>query len=392
MTFSLNYSSLRHPEDEQQIKKLISQCFAEFLTESETYFNRIGSQNFRILHHNDQVIAGLAIYFMGQWYGENLIPMAGIAAVGVAPEHRGKGVAFQLLSHTLEELYHSGYPISVLYPATQVLYRKVGYEQGGSYCLWELPTDTIQISEKNLPITSISPINYEQFEAIYQQQARKNNGNLDRNFAIWQKTLEVQGKQESYAYLIGEKNQPEGYVIFTQEKGSNGLHLILKDWGLLTPNSVKHFWAFIAAHRSLVSQVEWKSSPIDSTLLSLSEQTAKIKYQKRWMLRVVNVPLALSKRGYPQGIETELHLEITDDIIVANNGKFCLRVSQGCGEVTPGGKCNFRLNIRGLASLYTGLFTPIQLQLLGYLDATPDAIEAATIIFSGSTPWMPDFF
>lgn len=162
----------------------------------------------------------------------------------------------------------------------------------------------------------------------------------------------MQGKQESYAYLIGEKNQPEGYVIFTQEKGTNGLNLILKDWVLLTSDSVKHFWSFMAAHRSLASQVQWRSSPMDSTLLLLPEQTAKIKYQKRWMLRVVNVPLALSKRGYPQGIETELHLEITDDLIVANNGKFCLRVSQRMWGSNPWRKMQF-------SPQYTGFSFPL---------------------------------
>jgi len=34
--------------------------------------------------------------------GSGRVPMAGIAAVGIAPEHRGTGAAVELLAHTLK--------------------------------------------------------------------------------------------------------------------------------------------------------------------------------------------------------------------------------------------------------------------------------------------------
>jgi len=39
------------------------------------------------------------------------------------------------------------------------------------------------------------------------------------------------------------------------------------------------------------------------------------------MLRVIDVSKALEKRVYPLGIETELHLEVKDDLLPENNGK-----------------------------------------------------------------------
>ncbi|MGF1673227.1 MAG: sterol carrier protein domain-containing protein [Rivularia sp. (in: cyanobacteria)] len=110
------------------------------------------------------------------------------------------------------------------------------------------------------------------------------------------------------------------------------------------------------------------------------------------MLRIINVEKALSTRGYLSGIERELHLEITDDLIVENNGKFILSVSKGSGNVVKGGKGELKLDIGGLAPLYTGLFTPQQLQLAGKLNGTQAALSIATEIFTGSSPWMADFF
>jgi predicted acetyltransferase len=111
-----------------------------------------------------------------------------------------------------------------------------------------------------------------------------------------------------------------------------------------------------------------------------------------WLLRVVDVAKALEKRGYPSGLQAELHLEVQDDLIAENNGRFILSVSQGQGEVTRGGTGELKLHIRELAPLYTSLFTPYQLQLTGRLEGTETALDKATQLFAGVSPWMPDFF
>jgi predicted acetyltransferase len=85
-------------------------------------------------------------------------------------------------------------------------------------------------------------------------------------------------------------------------------------------------------------------------------------------------------------------LEVRDELIAENNDRFILSVSNGRGEVNKGGKGELKVDIRGLAPLYTGLFTPHQLQLAGQVDATETALLAATQLFAGVSPWMPDFF
>lgn len=124
---------------------------------------------------------------------------------------------------------------------------------------------------------------------------------------------------------------------------------------------------------------------------NVSASQAKISYSKRWMLRIVDVS-TLEKRGYPQGIEAELHLEIRDDLLAENNGRFVLTVANYSGEVTKGGKGELQIEISSLSPLYTGLFTPYQLQLTGQLQLTETARSLATQMLAGSSPWMPDFF
>lgn len=394
MASQIKYSPIDSIEDTQQLEVILSQCFGISLTDWEIYFNRISRENFRIISQREQVIGGLCIYHMGQWYGGSRVPMAGIAAVGIAPEYRGTGVAYELLSNMLRELHSLQIPISALYPATQRLYRKVGYEQGGTRCFWELSPAKINLQDRHLPIYAENPVHYEVFQQIYKRQAQVNNGNLDRNQAIWENILESPKERTIYAYLFGSKTEPEGYIIFTQHRDSEGFFINIRDWVVLTPEAARCFWTFLADFRSQIDRVRWFGSPLNPFMSLLPEQSADISDKNHWMLRIVDIPLALSKRGYPQGIETELHLEIRgDELIPSNNDKFCLKISQGKGEVTKGGNGDFQINIRGLASLYTGLYTPYQLQQIGHLKTTKQALSTATLIFSSNLePWMPDFF
>lgn len=161
---------------------------------------------------------------------------------------------------------------------------------------------------------------------------------------------------------------------------------------VLTEAAGRRLWTFLADHRSQIEKIQWRSSIVDTLSLLLPEQTAEISVSERWMLRVVDVVKALEKRGYPTQVEAILNLEVRDDLIAENNGQFVLTVSQGRGEVTKGGTGDLQCDIRGLAPLYTGLFTARQLQQIGQIKATHEALAIATQLFSGSQPWMSDKF
>ncbi|MDJ0725160.1 MAG: GNAT family N-acetyltransferase [Prochloraceae cyanobacterium] len=386
------YSSLCDLKESKQLGTILCQSFGTPNSFWQDYVNNIGPENFRILRQNGEIIGGLAIYPMAQWYGGLRVPMAGIAAVGIAPEYRGKGAANRLMDYLIEELKDSKFSISVLYPATQRLYQKIGYERAGSYCIWEIPIANINTDNYRLSISRVDPQEYQVFENIYCQQAQNNNGNLERHSSIWKRITERSEDREVYAYLLGDLSEPEGYIIFTQEREKEEKIIKVRDKSLLTTAAIQDFWSFLAAHRSMFKKACWKSSPLDPLSLFLPEQKAKIHHQEYWMLRIIDVASALMQRGYPLGIETELHLEVKDEQIHPNNSKFCLQVSQGKAEVIKGGKGEFKIDIKSLSCLYSGLFNPAQIKLIGHLDATFKALSTANLLFSSPVPWMADFF
>lgn len=372
------YHKPQHPEELKQLGNILIQCFNA--PGEPVFLNRIGIENTRILKSEGQIAGGLGLLSLGQWYNGVNIPMVGIAGVGIAPEYRGKGSAIALMKSVLEELYTQEVPISVLFSAAQPLYRKAGYEQAGALCSWEVPTNTIQSQKHTLEVRSLN-LDSDLFEKLYKQQAPNNHGFLDRNSVIWE-TIK-QSNPQTYAYQFGD----EGYIIFYQEQD----RIVVRDWVLRSAAAVKQFWTFLANHRSQVDRIEWKSSPVDALSLSLPDQTAKLKWLRCWLLRIVHLQHALQQRNYPT-INAELHLDIQDAILPNNQGKFILTVENGRGIVTPGGRGELQLEIRSLSPLYTGLFTAEQLAQASLLAGTPEAIQTATRIFASSNPWMPDFF
>ncbi|MBD2465326.1 GNAT family N-acetyltransferase [Oscillatoria sp. FACHB-1407] len=390
MNPSFTYGTLDSSHEEENLSRLLSQCFNS--PGESVYMKRVGSQNFRVLRQGDQLVGGLAVLQMGQWYGGQCVPMAGIAAVGVAPEFRGSGAAITLMQKTLGELREQGIPLSVLYPATQRLYRKAGYEQGGLLCVWEIEPQTIQASDRSLPIHPITPT-VDLLAPLYRQKAQIYSGHVERHSFLWQELTDMQPKEAiACAYGFGDLNHLEGYIIFHQVRVNNDNRLVIKDWVLLTSAAIQRFWSFLADHRSQIDNIRWRSSLTDPLSLLLPEQSARLVNAERWMLRIIDVSKALEKRGYSANVQAELHLDIQDDLFAENTGRFVLTVANGKSEVVQGGNGDLKLHIRSLSSLYSGLFTARELKLMGQIEGTEIALSTADHVFQSHSPWLSDFF
>lgn len=389
---SYNVGPPENAEQRLMLGRITSQCFNADLENWHTYVQRLGANNFRVIRHQSRVVGGLGLYPMGQWFGGQSVPIMGIAAVGIAPDCRGRGAAMALLSQTLQDFYEQDIPLATLYASTSRLYRRVGFEQAGSLCRYSVPLSQIAPDRGTLP-TPISPQEQATLAELYRQQARLNTGNLDRSDTIWQSILEDKDKP-IYAYLFGPLTAPEGYVVFTQRStpDDEGYHLEIRDRVSLTAAATQCFWTLMADHRSLAERLFWYGPPVDPLLSALEEQIYRVEHLERWLLRIVNVPRALSLRGYPAGIAAELHLEVDDPLLAANTGCLTLQIAAGQGQVTRGGRGDLKVGIRGLAALYSGFLTATQLQQLGWAAGTRDAIALANTIFATSAPWMSDHF
>lgn len=390
---SVEYRPLQ-PAEEPEFFAVTAQALTIEVCSSwtEVFTQRIGAENLRAVLLDDQLAGGLGVYRMGQWFGGRSIPCGGVSLVGIAPEFRGRGLARLAMQSLLEELHADGTPIACLFPSTQRLYRAVGFEQAGSRCRYKLPLSSIDLSDRGLPVTRIDPeLCAELFAPVAAQRARRSSGNLERTPGLWQRITHHPVKT-TYCGVIGATDAPQGFVSYRYEECGGQTIVHVHDMAAVTPAAVRRLWTFLADHRSLPTHVTWSGPPTDPLLMATQECKHTPVELLRWMLRIVDVKSALEARGYGPDIRGEVHLDITDDVLPHNCGRWVLQVVDGRGTLTSGGNGDVRLDIRGLAPLYSSFLPPDALRSAGLIECGDAALQAATRIFAGPEPWMPEIF
>ena len=393
MAPAFTHAPLADDREELALRDILSQSLNVSHDRWPFLVNVIGRENLRVLRRGGRIIGGLGIYRMGQWFGGRQVSCGGISVVGIAPEERARGAAVFLMRSALEELHESGTALSSLFASTQRLYRRVGYEQAGNRYYHELPLSAIGGLDRSLPMVSVGVDESRPFEALARHRARITNGNLERSAGLWQRILSFPD-QVVYGYLIGDAADPEGYLVYYQQSGQPGSYnLCVRDMFALTGAAARSLWAFFRDHRSVAESVNW-FGPASEPLLNQTEEcrVQRSRPDHRWLLRIVDVRQALEGRGYPEDAAGELHFEVHDELLPANHGRFVLSVSEGRGDVRPGGRGDLRTDIRGLATLYSSLFTPAILRMTGQLAADDRTLATASRLFAGPEPWMAEMF
>ena len=360
------------------------------------WLETLGLGNCRAIRRDGRFVAGLGFASFGQWFGGASVPMAGITAVGVAPDWRGTGVGTALMRRTMEDLRAAGVPLAALYPASLRFYRRAGFERAGQRITYELPLESIDVDDRSLDLVPFDAGEYALVHQIYEQAARLAAGNLDRPAWMWQRRLEPKDKQ-TYRFLARNGARDEGYIVFTQA-GRND-PLMISDVCALTPGAGRRILGLLAGYRSVIEHVTWSGGPLDPLVYLLGEQLtggtrnkARVVRTLDWMLRIVHVAGALSARGYPPGLSAELHFAIDDQLLPANAGRWVLRVAGGRGELEPGGEGRIRLHVRDLAAIYSGFLAPHECAYLGTIAGPAEDLALAGAVFSGPRPWIADMF
>jgi len=350
-----------------------------------------GEENFRALFDGDEALAGLTYYEMGHWLGGELVRSAGLAAVAVAPHRRGQGLSTELLSATLIELAESGWPLASLYPSTQAVYRRVGFEVSGTRTAFSLALGPVPARRAPLPLHRVDPENHGTFQPMYQRWARGEHGPLHRSPGLWTRTTRTFRDGPVQAYLLGED---EGYVMFTQPEGQGGKYdLALRDVVILTPAAGETLWAFLAGHRSLAGKVTWHGTEAAPWLAQLGENGVQPTAHWGWMVRVLDVAAAFEARGWPRGVAGALALDVADELLPGRNaGRWRVDVVEGRAAVTRGGDGAIRADIRALGPLLTGHLPATALARAGLLSGDGEALAIADRLLAGPRPWLSDIF
>jgi predicted acetyltransferase len=333
----------------------------------------------------DEVVAAARFWPFEQWWGGRKVPMAGVAGVVVAPEHRGRGVGSMVMRGIIARAVEQGYPLSGLYPATTVIYRHLGYEFGGGRYRYTFPAaDLRSLGGKEVSVRRAGPADAGRFLELAGQL---HSGGRSNGPVVWPeaKVAEWLGEDTSFCYLADD-----GFVVYGWQSGK----LRVEELVAGSEATARALWSTVGSGSSISTEVDAYLSPNDPANLLVPTEADQNVQVEHWMLRLLDAPAAIAARGFAPGASLEVDLDLDDSELSANTGRWHLSVSGGAGSLTPTTSSGdaLRLGSRGLTALYAG--TPldsVRKAGLAWGGAASDdgAIDTA---FSGATPYMLDYF
>jgi len=384
-------------EEMVQLSALIAWAFAADQQRYAQWLARLGLERQRVLRDGGAVAAGLVNYPMGQFFGGRCVPVWGVGCVAVPPERRGQGLGRQLMTANLREMHAAGVPLSPLYPATQTLYRRLGWELAGTRLVYELDLPALaKMPAAGGWLRRAQSPEDEDIRRLYRTAAQHTDGHLDRCATIWER-LQYPPEELPVMGCVAHEDsgRPAGYLLYIQKRDSvmAQKHLVdVKDLVFDSPDAGRQLLGLLTHHRSVADKAQLAAGPADPLLLLTGERVCEPLERNDWMLRIVDVKAALESRGWPSAISAEVSLRIRDEVLPQNDGCFTLRVAGGAAAVRPARSAATALDIRGLAALYSGWLSPYQLRQAGYLRGATGSDPLLRSLFGGAPAWMPDFF
>lgn len=347
----------------------------------------------------DRVVGTLGVWELGQWWGGRCVAMGGVGGVAVSPTHRGRGVAHALVREALRAMRERGEWLSVLYGATQTLYRAHGYELAGLHPVMRVPArDLLALPRpQGLEITPLTEEDVPATVALVDEIDAGEPGGLRRSPAFAERALGFTADEHGFA--VRRDGELVGFVWYEHrenEHEGSWFDLAVHNLAARDGEAERALWWLLGTSASVSGEVEYVAPPNDPLRLWLPERSLRLAGRPNWfwMLRLVDVAEAISGRGFPEDRRATIHLEITgDEDLAANRGRFVLEVEAGRGRLTSGGDGAVRLDVGALAALYTGWASARMLAHAGRLDAEdPQDLRVLTDLFAGPTPWLRDFF
>lgn len=382
------------------VARILALAFASEPAGVREWVENAGIEHMRVMREGERVIGTLLRIPMGQYFGGRAVSLVGVAGVGVAPEARGAGVARRMMAEAVNEIRDGGVALSGLYCSTQALYRQSGYEMAGSRFMTTIPIARISGMPKARRVVVLGQEHEAEVRAVYADWARRFDGALERGEYIWKRVRAWRGQQYQGFGVTDEAGRLRGYFYMSQTRDmtSGRQDITLSDVAFRDAEAGRQLLGLLADFEPMGDKVTLAGGAMHPLVGLLPQQRYTVTFRDYWMIRVADVKRALEARGYPLGVDVEVVLKVSDEVIAVNHGAWRLRVKGGVGTVERCGEGDVKedgavtLHVRGLAALYSGWMSPIQAEVLGWCAGSERALRVLGGVFANGGPWMADFY
>jgi predicted acetyltransferase len=329
----------------------------------------------------------------------------GVTNVTVAPTHRRRGLLTRMMGDGLRAAADRGDPVSILIASEYPIYGRYGYAPATEAVTWELgkparmippPAGTVELVDL-LTLREQAPLLYDRFRRTWPGALSRGPLRWDADVGLDSRPSRPKWQGQSVLHRDGD-GEPDGYLRYHAELQWEGRRsssiLVVDELIALTPAAYADLWRY-CLEVDLVAKVRAADRPVDEPLPWLLTDGRAVRTVERadflW-LRMLDVPAALTARGYPRA--GRVVLEVTDPTGYAA-GRYALDASPDGATCKPTTEsADLTLPATALAAVYLGGFRLRMLAAAGQVDEhTAGALDAADLLFLGDRPpWCTVWF
>jgi predicted acetyltransferase len=327
--------------------------------------------------------------------------VAGLTAVGVHPQYRGRGLLRSMITTHFADCRARGEVASVLFASQPAIYGRFGYGLAS-----RTAAVTIKHHAALRPVAGSDAIKvtFEEFDfdahaaIVAGLHARAAGRNINTPGWATRETprlrahfhadpAELREGFEKWRIMVAfREDDPVGYALFRRkfrwaEAGPEG-PVELQEYAATDPAVVHALWTRLL-DLELTSTVQAYWIGLDDPLLTLlvDPRAATPRIIDNLWLRLIDAPEALRRRRYAAAVD--LTIELTDDMLTSNAGRWRLRADPFSEnvEVTVSDTAEVSMDVRTLGSLYLGGFSASALASAGLIEGAAESVAALSSAF-----------
>ncbi|MDP9464098.1 MAG: GNAT family N-acetyltransferase [Actinomycetota bacterium] len=332
------------------------------------------------------------------------VATGGLTGVTVRPDHRRRGILRRMMDWLLADARRRGEPVAVLLASEAAIYHRFGFGMSTTQTSFSIDRTRAQFREPvELAGSVVRLVQPEEaartFAAIYDGTRGAIPGALSRPEPKWTKWVVAdaewmrRGEGPKFLAQLEVDGAARAYAIYrvNMDWDTTGPRSTLSVQELigLDPESERALWHWLLT-MDLVATITSRRQPNPHPLQQwlIEPRRLALTMNDGMWLRILDVPAALEARTYVG--DGSLVLEVTDDSIDSNAGRWQLAVADGRGTVTPStAAADLELDIRTLAEVYLGAFRFGDLAVAGKVrECQPGRLLTADALFTPPrAPW-----
>jgi predicted acetyltransferase len=397
-------------ESKEFFKALASAFSSDWIVEEDERFADLIEQDRMIVAVDGATIVGAtATYTFNLSVPGGDVPAGGVTMVGVLPTHRRRGILSKMVHVQFEDSRERGEPIAVLWASEGAIYTNFGYGMATRHGAIDIERERTTIRVP--PASGVRSVLLSKDEAlktfpdVYERMRAVVPGMNERSMEWWKlhrfhdPESERDGASPMIFVLIEIDGNPEAYAIYNvlQKWGPDGISASVLDVleeGATSPVARVELWRWLFGV-DLIARFRAYWLAIDHPLTWVLEEPRRLRMrvQDGLWLRIIDLGEALARRAYL--VDGRIVLEVTDEAIPDNTGRWSVDVNDGRAEVArTQDPADLTLGVEDLGCTYLGgvSFTELA-SATRVVENTKGALRRADAMWRWTpAPWNPEIF